>query len=287
VEFDMGDSLLFPPQTVHGLRCNEGDQVVVLGLMLHAPGAGQEAADFVSWATQGKEAGSLSPAVIAALKANFTQSSDTPGPATSSRKARAFDGKNQFETAPQVDEGPVHRWPAHRPMKSLEAKHLQKANGIATVTKPTNRLLLVFDSRTLPFNFALEMFEKHHVTPPHTHPAGHELFYILQGEGMAYCDGYYWPVKAGDTCVFPTESVHAIDNTGPTKMMTLELMVPSNPEDLIQEGVQPWDTTCLLDGTTGQVACSELSFASAILDGAAAEALSDDDLCGFAPRKCA
>jgi len=42
----------------------------------------------------------------------------------------------------------------------------------------------VFDSRTLPFNFALEMFEKHHVTPPHTHPAGHELFYILQGEGM-------------------------------------------------------------------------------------------------------
>lgn len=286
VEFDVGDSLLFPPQTVHGLRCSKVEKVVVLGLMLHAPGAGQQAEEFVSWATKGKEAGSLSAEVLSVTFRNFAQGSNTPGPARTVRRARAFNGKQLFENAGQAGKDPANIWPAHRPIDSLHAKHLQNAEGIATKSKPTNRLLLVFDSRTLPFNFALEMFDQSHTTPRHSHPAGHELFYILQGEGMAYCDGYCWPVKAGDTCVFPTGSVHAIDNTGPGKMMTLELMVPSNPEDLINESEVAWDTTCLMDGTTGKVNCSELSFAAAILDGTAAEDLSDEDMCGFAPRKC-
>lgn len=120
-----------------------------------------------------------------------------------------FVGENLYETQ-EADEG--RRWPAHRPISALKAKHLQKKEGIATV--PTNRLLLVFDSRELPFNFALEMFEVGHVTPQHTHPDGHELFYILQGEGVAICDGYTWPVKAGDTCVFPVQSLHGLNNTG-------------------------------------------------------------------------
>jgi hypothetical protein len=41
----------------------------------------------------------------------------------------------------------------------------------------------VFDAHTMPFVFALEVFNPGHLTPHHTHPAGHELFYILSGDG--------------------------------------------------------------------------------------------------------
>jgi len=41
----------------------------------------------------------------------------------------------------------------------------------------------VYDSHTVPFVFALEVFNPGHLTPHHIHPDGHELFYILSGEG--------------------------------------------------------------------------------------------------------
>lgn len=62
--------------------------------------------------------------------------------------------------------------------------------------------------------------------------------------------------------------------------------MPSDPEKLAEDADAAWDTTCLLDGTTGQMACSELGFGNAILEGSEADPLSDDDLCGFAPHKC-
>mmetsp|Transcript_8589 Transcript_8589/g.16266 ORF Transcript_8589/g.16266 Transcript_8589/m.16266 type:complete len:452 (-) Transcript_8589:62-1417(-) len=296
VEFGVGDSLLFPPRSVHGVRCKEDESVVVLGLMLHAPGQGVAASDFVEWVTaSGPKAGPLSREQLEALfhtsqtapRANSQlvselgqerREGDAPPP------HRAFRGGEMHITAnvDDVDATRAARWPAHRPMAGLLPKHLHGAQGIATV--PTNKLLLVFDSRTLPFNFALEMFDVDHVTPLHSHPAGHELFYILKGEGEAICDGYSWPVKAGDTCVFPVNSVHGLNNTGSSKMCTLELMVPADPECLAHDGAPSWDTTCLVDGATGVLACSELGFSDAIITGSDASALSEDELCGFAPR---
>jgi hypothetical protein len=41
-------------------------------------------------------------------------------------------------------------------MSELQAKHLVGSEGVAGV--PTNRLLLVFDSSTVPFLFALEVY---------------------------------------------------------------------------------------------------------------------------------
>ena len=55
--------------------------MVVLGLMLHAPGAGQQAEEFVRWATAGTEAGLIDPETIKALKKNFANHGDIPGPA--------------------------------------------------------------------------------------------------------------------------------------------------------------------------------------------------------------
>jgi len=73
-------------------------------------------------------------------------------------------------------------------------------------------------------------------------------------------------------------------------MMTLELMVPSEPERLAVrcdgDAVPAWDTTCMPDGTTGRMACSELGFTEAIRRGSPAPALTTTDVCGFAPHRC-
>jgi hypothetical protein len=74
-------------------------------------------------------------------------------------------------------------------------------------------------------------------------------------------------------------------------MMTLELMVPSEPERLAimqrdGDAVPAWDTTCMPDGSTGRLACSELGFSDAIKRGSPAPALTNDDMCGFAPHRC-
>jgi hypothetical protein len=92
-------------------------------------------------------------------------------------------------------------------------------------------------------------------------------------------------VRAGDTCVFPVGSLHGIDVSPTSPMMTLELMVPSEPERLAVHD-HAWDTTCMPDGTTGRLACGELGFTDAIRAGSPASALTANDLCGFAPHSC-
>ncbi len=63
-----------------------------------------------------------------------------------------------------------------------------------------------------------------HVVPPgktafpyHAHHQTHELFLILEGEGIYRFGGERYPVKAGDVCAAPTggpETAHQIINTG-------------------------------------------------------------------------
>jgi len=56
----------------------------------------------------------------------------------------------------------------------------------------------------------------------------HELFFILAGDGIGFCDGDSFPVAAGDVVVFPPTSLHGIDNGPNTKMYCLELMLPND-----------------------------------------------------------
>lgn len=82
-----------------------------------------------------------------------------------------------------------------RTLAELEAYEFPQQN---------NRLALVFDPlqeiekfRTA-FTFGVEVFEAGHVTPPHLHPHSHELFFILSGNGMAFCDGKTWEVRTSN-----------------------------------------------------------------------------------------
>ena len=98
----------------------------------------------------------------------------------------------------------------------------------------TNRLGLAFDPLSeedrhrTPFTFGVEVFEPGHMTPPHVHDTGFELFYIIKGSGEASCDGKRWPVGAGDVVVFRPGTEHGIDVDVSARMYCLELMLPND-----------------------------------------------------------
>lgn len=123
----------------------------------------------------------------------------------------------------------------------------------------TNRLALMFDpmDHEVPFTFGLEIFEKGHKTNPHTHAVSHELFFILAGDGVGFCDNESFPVTAGDVVVFPPTSVHGIDNGLKSKMYCLELMLPND------------------------------MFAEFVRQGQPAGKLRDDDMCIMIAQGCA
>ena len=124
----------------------------------------------------------------------------------------------------------------------------------------TNRLALVFDpmARTpVPFVFGVEIFEPGHRTEPHVHPSAHEAFFILAGEGEAFCEGERFPVGAGDVVVFRPGCTHGIDNTGESRVYCLEMMLPNE------------------------------NFAELVRAGKATGRLQDDDLCVLAKVGCA
>ncbi|KAI3436670.1 hypothetical protein D9Q98_006086 [Chlorella vulgaris] len=94
----------------------------------------------------------------------------------------------------------------------------------------TNRLAVQFDpfSRPeVPFISGIEVFERGHHTQPHVHPHAHELFFILAGQGTAFCGSERFPVTAGDVVVFCPGAIHGIDNDSSSRMYCLELMVPN------------------------------------------------------------
>jgi len=77
------------------------------------------------------------------------------------------------------------------------------------------------------FTFVVEIYAVGGKTPPNSHRAAHELFFILAGEGRAHCDGAVADIRAGDSVLLPPGSVHVIENTGASKLYALCLMVPN------------------------------------------------------------
>jgi len=117
---------------------------------------------------------------------------------------------------------------SHSDLPNIARKSLKDLRAFQ-LPNQTNRLALVFDPTEddVPFTFGLEIFEPSHHTNPHTHDTAHELFFILSGEGQAFCNGHHFAVGAGDTVVFPPATVHGIDNGPFSKMYCLEMMLPN------------------------------------------------------------
>lgn len=89
------------------------------------------------------------------------------------------------------------------------------------------------------FTAIVEIYEKGGKTPPNTHATAQELFYVLSGEGVAYCDGASTPLGPGDSIIVHPGTEHVVENTGPGKLYTLTVMVPNEEfAELIHNGTE-------------------------------------------------
>ncbi len=104
----------------------------------------------------------------------------------------------------------------------------------------TNRLAIVFDpSHTnMSLTFCVEIFDEGGKTPPNQHQLAIEMFFILQGEGVAVCDGKEIPLRPGDSLLVPPTGIHEIRNTGSGRLYALCIMIPNeNFAEMIRSGI--------------------------------------------------
>jgi len=97
----------------------------------------------------------------------------------------------------------------------------------------------VFDPATdsVPFTYCVEIFDIGGKTPPNRHKHATEMFFILQGEGQATCDGKTMAIRAGDSLLIPPTGIHVLENTGVTRLYALCIMVPNEDfAELIRSG---------------------------------------------------
>jgi mannose-6-phosphate isomerase-like protein (cupin superfamily) len=103
----------------------------------------------------------------------------------------------------------------------------------------TNRLALVFDPTVanMSLTYCVEIFDIGGKTPPNRHQIAVEMFFVIKGQGRAICDGKTVNIQAGDSILVPPNGVHVIENTGPTRLYALCIMVPNEDfAELIRSG---------------------------------------------------
>ncbi|MBS7791218.1 cupin domain-containing protein [Roseococcus sp. SDR] len=88
------------------------------------------------------------------------------------------------------------------------------------------------------FTLVVEVFAPGGATPPNTHRAAQEAFFVLRGTGRARAGDTWQEIGPGDTLLLPPGIEHVVENPGPGKLYCLTLMVPD--EDfaaLIRAGI--------------------------------------------------
>lgn len=105
--------------------------------------------------------------------------------------------------------------------------------------RDTNYFAVLFDKTRGDVDsiFVVEIFTVGGATPPNTHSHAHEFFYVLEGEGVAICDGVTRPIRRGDAVLVRPGAEHIVENTGAGKLYTLTVMTPNEGfSELIRRG---------------------------------------------------
>jgi mannose-6-phosphate isomerase-like protein (cupin superfamily) len=76
------------------------------------------------------------------------------------------------------------------------------------------------------FTLVVEIFAPGGATPPNTHRAAQEAFFVMKGEGRARAGEEWCDIQAGDTVMLQPGTEHVVENTGSGKLYCLTLMVP-------------------------------------------------------------
>jgi mannose-6-phosphate isomerase-like protein (cupin superfamily) len=127
------------------------------------------------------------------------------------------------------------------PMTEAIAKAARTYEAWRISPADSNRLAFIFDpvADGATFIAAVEIFDEGGRTPPNTHGVGQEMFFVLQGNGRATCDGRVIEVGPGDSLLLKPGTVHALENTGPGRLYCLTIMVPDDGfSTLIRSGVR-------------------------------------------------
>jgi mannose-6-phosphate isomerase-like protein (cupin superfamily) len=103
----------------------------------------------------------------------------------------------------------------------------------------TNYFALLFDARGEGCDLVavVEIFEPGGKTPPNAHQRAHEMFFVLEGQGNAICDGTTARIAKGDAMLVRPGHTHVVENTGRGKLYCLTVMVPNEDfAELIRSG---------------------------------------------------
>ena len=92
----------------------------------------------------------------------------------------------------------------------------------------TNKFVMLVDPLVEKTGFiqVLEIFDLGGFTPPNQHRAAEEVFVVLYGQGEAMLGNTTLQVKPGSVLLLRRGHVHAVRNTGTTRLYCLTTMVP-------------------------------------------------------------
>ncbi len=119
------------------------------------------------------------------------------------------------------------------------AKRAAALQGFRISPNDTNYFACLLDPLAdgVTFTLVVEIFEPGGKTPPNTHSAAEECFFVLAGTGEAVADGQRMPIGPGDCFVLRPGVEHVVENTGATKLYCLTLMTPNEGfAELIRNG---------------------------------------------------
>lgn len=119
------------------------------------------------------------------------------------------------------------------------AKRARELQGFRISPGDTNYFACLFDPLAdgVTFTLVVEIFEPGGKTPPNAHQEAVEVFYVMQGQGMAYADGVSMEIGPGDFFALRPGVEHVVENTGPGKLYCLTLMTPNEGfAELIRRG---------------------------------------------------
>jgi mannose-6-phosphate isomerase-like protein (cupin superfamily) len=124
-------------------------------------------------------------------------------------------------------------------MKNFRLTNPAEAQVFRISPKDTNYFAMLFDQQQdgIENIFVVEIFTVGGATPPNEHAHAHEFFYVLEGEGVASCNGDEVTIGKGDALLLHPGNEHLIRNTGSGKLYTLTVMTPNEGfAELIRSG---------------------------------------------------
>ena len=119
-------------------------------------------------------------------------------------------------------------------------KRARDLRGFRIAPTDTNYFACLFDPLEdgVSFTLVVEIFEPGGRTPPNTHQAAEECFFVLAGSGKAYADGKETPIGPGDAFVLKPGVEHVVVNDTQAKLYCLTLMTPNEGfAELIRSGI--------------------------------------------------